>query len=226
MLDSIGKTFKALLQIARRYYQGLSLQLKFALVIGSINFAVILLLSLAVLEAEKRVLRQKVDEICKLSAQSLSIVAEDNLLLDNNVPIQEVINNMVELKLEGFESEFVMDRNGVIVAHSDVSMINQEKKEYLAYLDSQDLLSVIEHENNTEYLNAIPITIERDGETKRGEYRSRRGEVFTCHDPGGPKPFKKSSFPDYERCTHSWHSSRQLVFETIIREYHQSCWIS
>ncbi len=129
MLDSIGKTFKALLQIARRYYQGLSLQLKFALVIGSITFAVILLLSLAVLEAEKRVLRQKVDEICKLSAQSLSIVAEDNLLLDNNVPIQEVINNMVELKLEGFESAFVMDRNGVIVAHSDVSMINQEKKE-------------------------------------------------------------------------------------------------
>ncbi|MEE9169782.1 MAG: adenylate/guanylate cyclase domain-containing protein, partial [bacterium] len=77
------------------------------------------------------------------------------------------INNMVELKLEGFESAFVMDRNGVIVAHSDVSMINQEKKEYLAYLDSQDLLSVIEHENNTEYLNAIPVTIERDGETKR-----------------------------------------------------------
>jgi adenylate cyclase len=167
MLDSIGKTFKTLLQIARRYYHGLSLQLKFALVIGSITFAVILLLSLAVLEAEKRVLRQKVDELCKLSAQSLSIVAEDNLLLDNNVPIQEVINNMVELKLEGFESAFVLDRNGVIVAHSDVSMINQERKEYLAYLDSQDLLSVIEHENNTEYLNAIPVTIERDGETKR-----------------------------------------------------------
>ncbi len=143
-------------------YRGLSLRSKFSLFIGVITLFVILVLSLAVLEAEKYVLRGKVEEICRLSVQNLSSVAKDNLLIQNYAPIQDVINNMVRLKIEGFEEAYVLNRDGVIVAHSNPNRINMIDSLHSARLINKEQLFVVNHPNDSEYMQSIAIARESE----------------------------------------------------------------
>lgn len=163
MSQSLLRSFDRGARRLSQFYPHISLRSKFALLIGFIIFVVVLLLSMAVLEAEKHALRQKVEEICKLSVQSLSSVAKDNLLIQNYAPIQDVIKNMVQLDLEGFESAFVLNREALVVAHSDPSRLYQENNGYVNYLSSKDTLRVIEHEQRSQYIQTITVNAERNG---------------------------------------------------------------
>ncbi len=160
MIHSIIVFLNSIQNKIRDFYLHLNLQVKFSLFIGSITIVMILVLSWAVLEAGKYVLREKVEAVYRLSIQILASVASENLLIKNHAPIQEVINDIV---MEGFESAFVMDRDSVIVAHSDLSQINSTKSEYKSYLSMAEDLKIIEHRNKSEYLHKIVINTNRNG---------------------------------------------------------------
>lgn len=146
------------IEFLRNFYQSLSLRQKFTILIGMITLIIIISLSLAVLEAEKYVLRERVEEICRVSVQNLSSVAKDNLLTDRYVPIQDVINNMKKLRLEGFEYAFVMDRNGRMIAHSDPKKVMETDNRYRSFFQPEEKLLVNSQENRSEYLQILTQT--------------------------------------------------------------------
>jgi len=147
----------------RSVYLNLNLRLKFTFLIGFIILVIIFLLSFAVLEAEKFVLRGKVEEICRLSVQNLSSVARDNLLIGNYAPVQDVINNMVRAKLEDFQYAFVINREGKIIAHSDAKKINVQEGSYQPFLQAPVNFTVNSKKDYSEYLQKIDIARERNG---------------------------------------------------------------
>ena len=149
-------------------YRNLSLRTKFSILIGFITLLVILILSLAVLQAEKYVLREKVEDLCRLSVKNLASVAKDNLLIQNYAPIQDVINNMVRLRLEGFREAYVLDRRGKIVAHSDPSQINRGDSTKVKYLHAADRLVVFRRKNASEYVQPIRVQVNPNGEVPIG----------------------------------------------------------
>ncbi|HDL17958.1 MAG TPA: HAMP domain-containing protein [Bacteroidetes bacterium] len=155
MIKIIIDLFKDYFKKTVAVYYSLNLRLKFTILLNSILLIVILLISFAMLESEKRDLRQKVDEICIVSVQNLSSVARDNLLTRNYVSIQDVINNMMKLKLEGFEYAFVMDRDGRMVAHSDPLKITEIDSSYLNYLHSDTNFTVNSFRRGAEYLQIL-----------------------------------------------------------------------
>lgn len=163
MLTSKNNFLTTFMIKLRDIYLHLSLKVKFSLVIGSITIVMILLFSFSVLETGKDIVREKVEEIYKLSIQSLVSVAKENLLIQNHAPIQEVINEMVSLELEGFESAFVLNRDGVIVAHSDLTKINELKNDYKTYLSMNDNLKIFGSEDHSEYLHKIVMNTEING---------------------------------------------------------------
>ena len=156
--------FQRGVQALAEAYRNLSLRAKFSLLIGLITLLVILVLSIAVLQAEKFVLREKVEDLCRLSVKNLSSVAKDNLLIHNYAPIQDVINNMVHLKLEGFQEAFALDRQGRIVAHSNPARINQVDKLRARLVEELDELSVRRQTNSSEYLQPIKIALVKNGQ--------------------------------------------------------------
>lgn len=142
----------------RNIYYSLNLRLKFTILIGFITLLVIITLSFSVLEAEKNILREKVEEICRVSVQNLSSVAKDNLLTNKYAPIQDVINNMKKLKLDGFEYAFVINRGDTIIAHSNPQRIMEIDSSLQIFLHSDENLIVNYQENQSEYLQIVTQT--------------------------------------------------------------------
>jgi len=140
-----------------KFYIHLNLRTKFALLIGSIVFLLILSLSIVVLQAQRMVLQERIEELCQLSVQNLTSVAKDNLLIQNYAPIQDVINNMKHLKIRGLAQAFVLDRDGKIIAHTDPSHINQTDSLYLAFLANRSGVSRIVAGGYTDYIQTILI---------------------------------------------------------------------
>lgn len=136
-------------------YSRLQIRIKFSIFISLILLAVIFVLSLSILESGESLLQERVNEVCRLSAQSLSGVARDNLLLEITVPIQELINRMMQMNIEGLKYAFVVNRQGGVVAHSDVQEIGRNFSKYI----QKDLIEknnrAIEKGNYFEYIEPL-----------------------------------------------------------------------
>ena len=145
------KTFSLLSNLATNYSR-FQIRIKFSILITLILLVVIFVLSFSILEGEKFALKERVNEVCRLSVQNLSGVARDNLLLEVMVPIQELINSMMRMEIEGLKYAFVVNRQGVAVAHSDVQKIGRNFPQYI----QEDLIEkndrAIEKENYFEYI--------------------------------------------------------------------------
>ena len=76
---------KTFFDILYKLYFDLSIRLKYSIFIGFILLILILSLSFSVIEAEKYMLRELVEEKCEMALQNLAGVAKDNLLTGKNL---------------------------------------------------------------------------------------------------------------------------------------------
>jgi len=120
-------------------------------------FVSILILSVSILEWQRKVLNERMAEICQLSVQNLSGVAKENMLLGGRAPIQELISNMFQMKIIGLRYAFVVDRKGQIIAHSNPRKIDTPAPKYLSIHPTRNLNSAHKNGEYFEYIHPFYV---------------------------------------------------------------------
>ena len=117
LLTAIGNLFV-------EFFLRLKIRLKLSLIVGiSIAFVTFVISSIAV-RLQERELRTHTRILGTNILQSLTAVAEDNLLLTTLPVLQDYVKNFSRRKIPGLEHLFVTDRSGKIVAHLESDSIN------------------------------------------------------------------------------------------------------
>ncbi len=135
----------------------LSIRQKFSIGISLVLLVTIGILSFSILEWQKRILNERVDEVCQLSVQNLSGVAKENILLGGYAPIQELISNMLQMKIVGLRYAFVVNRQGTVVAHSNPRQIDTHASQYLKLPATKSLKSVLNKGTFFEYVHPFYV---------------------------------------------------------------------
>ena len=102
----------------------MSIRVKLALVIV---FVVVLStgsLGTFLVEQGRDMILQKTIQLCHSNASALANIAEDNLLTGVYAPVQDFINRIMEVGIEGLTLAYVVDNDGRVIAHSDIQKIN------------------------------------------------------------------------------------------------------
>ncbi len=159
--------FAQLRNWGQSYYNRLSIRQKFSFTISIVLLVTILILSVSILEWQRKVLNEKMAEICQLSVQNLSGVAKENMLLGGRAPIQELISNMFQMKIIGLRYAFVVDREGQIIAHSNPRKIDARAPAYLSIQATRDLNSAYKNGKYFEYVR--PIFVKKMDKAKPGK---------------------------------------------------------
>ena len=146
------------------YYNRLSIRQKFSFTISVVLLITTAILSFSSLEWQKKILNEKIAEVCQLSVQNLSGVAKENLLMGGRAPIQELISNMIQMKIIGLRYAFVLNRDGMIVAHSDPRKIDGKAPKYLSIKSTRNIKSALQKGKFFEYVNRIYVR-QRNGGT-------------------------------------------------------------
>ncbi len=156
MLSGKG-SFARLLRWGESNITQLSIRQKFSIGISLVLLITIGILSFSILEWQKRILNERVEEVCQLSVQNLSGVAKENILLGGYAPIQELISNMLQMKIVGLRYAFVVDRRGKIIAHSNPRKIDAPAPAYLKLPATRRLHSVLNKGRFFEYVSPFYV---------------------------------------------------------------------
>ncbi len=138
-------------------YNRLSIRQKFSFAISIVLLITILILSFSILEWQRKVLNEKVAEICQLSVQNLSGVAKENMLLGGRAPIQELISNMIQMNIIGLRYAFVVNRDGLVIAHSNPAKIDTHAPKYLSLQPTHNLKSTFTNGKYFEYVHPFYV---------------------------------------------------------------------
>lgn len=101
------------------------IRLKLSLIIGGILLVVMFVITSAVITQQQTALTKKNDELCKLLVQNLSSTAKDQLILSSWLPIQEAVSNIGKQHIEGVNWVAVTDRDGKVIAHTDLNLTSK-----------------------------------------------------------------------------------------------------
>ena len=165
-----GAPLRTLLKAGRilDFFKTLRIRIKLSIIIGLTVIFIILILSFIILEGEKRVLKDKAEEICRLCVQSLATAVRDDLLLGQHIPIQDAVVRVMKMRIKGVEFAYVSDRKGVIVAHSDTKRIGAPiPRPLLRELMKGENPVVKESAERYEYISPIYVTKKSSGEVRR-----------------------------------------------------------
>lgn len=158
--------FTLLLNFLRRLkflFKSFSIRLKLSIIMGTVAIAVVVILSIIVYQSEKKLLRERLDELCNVSVKSLSTLIKGNLLTDKERDIAEIIMRIKKLGISGLRDIWVINRDGKIITYS--SLMNELNpsitSEQLTMLLQLKETKTIETETNYEYY--YPIFHKREG---------------------------------------------------------------
>ena len=153
-----GKSgFERFLRWGESGFTQLSIRQKFSIGISLVLLLTIGILSFSILEWQKKILNERVEEVCQLSVQNLSGVAKENILLGGYAPIQELISNMLQMRIVGLRYAFVINRQGLVVAHSNPRQIDTRAEAYLKVPPTRSLKSVLNKGKFFEYVNPFYV---------------------------------------------------------------------
>lgn len=146
----------------------LKIHFKLSLIVAISVLAVTFVISSIAVNLQQRELRLQTEVLGYQIVQSLTAVAEDNLLL-NSVPVlQDYVKNFSKRNIPGLEHLFVMDRRGVIVAHLAPDSVNKTVTandfDLLASADSARLMETATH---FRFIQSIFVTKREAGQSRR-----------------------------------------------------------
>ncbi|OQX95931.1 hypothetical protein B6I21_02860 [candidate division KSB1 bacterium 4572_119] len=144
----------------KNLFVSFSLRRKLSIIIGSVVFVVIVVLSLIFQQTEKGLLESKLEEICNLTVQYLSSYdIKDNLLMEKYDEIKLSVLYVKRKNITGLDYAWVVNRRGECIAHTDIKLteggknfFTQEKKDFLF-----NIKDVTTTENDTHYEYYYPI---------------------------------------------------------------------
>ncbi|MCI0515038.1 HAMP domain-containing protein [candidate division KSB1 bacterium] len=164
-----GEIFRTLCQQifhrSKNHLKTFPIQFKLSLILTSLVLVIVTILNIFVLQHEKRILRERLDELCLLNIKSLASSIPGYLLIEDIAPIAEAVFRTQKAGISGLKSIAVIDRSGKIVASSLVtnftdSVIAPGKSAWLMELDR---LTRIESETEYEYYHPIYIEQQKLG---------------------------------------------------------------
>ncbi|MCI0706308.1 MAG: HAMP domain-containing protein [Ignavibacteriae bacterium] len=149
------------------FFLRVKIRVKLSLIVGASILIVTFIISTISLDIQERELRLQANILGTNITQSLTAVAQDNLLLDNIIAIQDYLNNSVKQKVPAMQDMMVIDRNGKIVAHFKTEHIDEivspEEWDALTAFDSTRLVETDEH---LRFMRAIFVKSRRGDDTK------------------------------------------------------------
>ncbi len=150
------------------FFLRLKLRLKLSLLVGIAIAAVAVTISTIALDIQERELKLQTAVLGTNLVQSLSAVAEDNLLLSTAVVLQDYIKNFGKRNIPGLEDLFVVDRSGTVVAHWVPENIGKSlSKEEWTFLSAIDTVTIIETADLYRFIEPVFVTKRTDGNEQR-----------------------------------------------------------
>ena len=140
------------------YLLRMRIQIKLSLYIAITVIFVAAVLSSIIISQQREEIESYVESLARLTTEHLANTSRDHLLLNAEVPIQETVNSINKMNIEGVEAIMVIDRNGVIVAHSNLSLAAKRfSDEERTRIDEITELSLRDTPNEMEFIRPIYV---------------------------------------------------------------------
>ena len=150
------------------FFLRLKIHFKLSLIVAISIIVVTFVISSIAVSLQERELRLYTEVLGYQIVQSLTAVAEDNLLLNSIPVLQDYVKNFSKRNIPGLEHLFVMDRRGVIVAHLHSDSVNKivtaDDFDLLANADSARLVETATH---FRFIQSIFVTRREAGQSRR-----------------------------------------------------------
>ena len=145
----------------------LQIRIKLSLIVASAVVATTLIISTIAINLQQRESRLQTQVLGMQIVQSLTAVAEDNLLL-NSVPVlQDYVKNFGKREIPGLEHLYVIDRTGAIVAHISSDSVNRQVSAAdFDLLSAADSATAVETESEFRFIQGIYVS-KHDGNQVR-----------------------------------------------------------
>ncbi len=141
----------------------LQIRLKLSIIVAASIIGTTLIIGTIVTQMQERELRLQTEALGHSIVLGLNSSAKDNLLLNSHSIIQDYVNNFNNLKIEGLEHLFIIDRNGVVVAHLVPNEVNKRvSAEEWDIITRADSSTLIETTSSLRFVQAIVVN-KREG---------------------------------------------------------------
>lgn len=119
-------------------FASLEIRVKMIIITGVLVVGMLFILSFTFFQSGQRMLRKSLAQTCDLSLRHVSQVIKDDLMmyydpgLDQNARsehegyIRQGIFNVMKESIDGLDYACVIDRDGIIVAHTDINLISKK----------------------------------------------------------------------------------------------------
>lgn len=145
-------------RIIVEYVLRLRIRTKLSLIIAITVILVASILSSIIISQARRGIRSNVESLARLTTEHLANASRDHLLLQADVPVKETVDGIVRMNIEGVERIMIVDRNGVIVAHSNLALAAQQLSgEEKARIEATSELTSHETPEQLEYIRPIYV---------------------------------------------------------------------
>lgn len=147
-------------------YLRLKIRVKLSLIVGASIVVTTLIISTIATELEERELRLQTHTLGLTIVQLLGSLAKDNLLLSSDVVLQDYINNVGRHQIRGLEHLYVINREGIIVAHIQPDSVRRQVSlDDFTLLTKVDTSAVYETADRIRFVQAVYFS--RAAEKKR-----------------------------------------------------------
>ncbi len=134
----------------------LQIRLKLSMIVAASIIGTTLIIGTIVTQMQERELRLQTEALGHSIVLGLNSSAKDNLLLNSHSIIQDYVNNFNKLKLQGLEHLFIIDRNGVVIAHLIPNEVNKRvSSEEWDVITRADTSTLIETSSSLRFVQAI-----------------------------------------------------------------------
>jgi class 3 adenylate cyclase len=144
----------------------LKIRVKLSLIVGASIVVTTLIISTIATELQERELRLQTHTLGITIVQLLGSLAKDNLLLNSDVVLQDYINNVARHQIRGLEHLYVINREGIIVAHIQPDSVRRQVSlDEFTILTKADTSVVYESADRFRFVQAVYF--KRDAEKKK-----------------------------------------------------------
>jgi class 3 adenylate cyclase len=163
-ISAAGATWRHIVE----FFLRLKIHFKFSIIVAISIIVVTFVVSTIAVNLQERELRLQTEVLGSQIVQSLTAVAEDNLLLNSMPVLQDYVKNFSKRNIPGLEQLLVMDRRGVIVAHLLPDSVNKTVTAGdFDLLASADSARLVETPTHFRFIQSIYVTRREGGQSRR-----------------------------------------------------------
>jgi class 3 adenylate cyclase/type III secretory pathway component EscS len=146
----------------------LQIRLKLSIIVAASIIGTTLIIGTIVTQLQERELQLQTEALGHSIVLGLNSSAKDNLLLNSPSIIQDYVNNFNNLKLQGLEPLFIIDRKGVIIAHLIPNEVNKRvSPQEWDIITRADSSTLIETSTSLRFVQAIVVNKREETQIKK-----------------------------------------------------------